>query len=153
MKMLAMPVLFVGLMAVARGRADQTLPTRQTPDQRLLGDWALVSFQRDGQELAPHGLVWSICEETITTRLQVSGGSSTKVAETPYRVIPNHRQSAIDLIPHYPPNQGKVVKGIYRLQGDTLTCCFEIIARNERPARFESAAGTNREVVELRRMP
>ena len=153
MKMLAMPLLFVGLMAAARGRADEPLPTRQTLDERLLGDWTLVSFQRDGQELAPHGLVWTICEDAITTRLQVSGGPPTKVAATPYRVHPNRDPSAIDLEPQYPPNRGKVVQGIYRLQGDTLTCCFEIIASSERPARFESAPGTNREVVQLQRLP
>ncbi len=153
MKMLAMPVLFLGLMAAARGRAEEKLPTRQIPDERLLGGWTLVSFQRDGQELAPHGLVWTICEEAITTSLQVSGGTPTKVAALPYRVNPNPKLSEIDLEPNYPPNRGKVVQGIYRLQGVTLTCCFEIIARNERPTRFESAPGTNREVVKLRRLP
>jgi len=124
--------------------------TKQEVD-RLRGTWRVVKYLRDGQELPADGLQWVVGQESIVTKTKIPGGKVVMAGQTPYHLYVRGGQHGIDIMPNYPPNKGKSVLGIYRLQGDILECCFQITAGPNRPTEFSSAPGSNRELIVLKR--
>ncbi|MFO0798108.1 MAG: TIGR03067 domain-containing protein [Gemmataceae bacterium] len=56
----------------------------------------------------------------------------------------------MDIIGKEGPNAGKTIKTIYKLDGDTMTVCYEL-GDGPRPAAFESKAGTKVFLAEYKR--
>lgn len=117
----------------------------------LEGTWTVVKFQRDGQDIDASGITWTIDSGIIVLRFEGPKGGLAGVAKTPYRLNITNTSRGIDLMPTYPPNQGKTVLGIYALEGDTLTLCLQRRAAPNRPTEFTSAPRSNCELIVLKR--
>ena len=150
MKVHAAPML-LGLLSALAAATENQPRQQQTEHEELLGTWSVVRFERDGINLAPHGLAWKIDDQMITTLFDVSSAQSRVIASTPYRLLSGGKHPGIDIEPQHPPNKGTVVLGIYRLSGNTLTCCFQVIASDQRPTEFDAGHGSQRELIELKR--
>jgi len=83
-------------------------------------------------------------------RIQSKGG--TLLWEGTYRVEPGAKPAAIDFAHTGGELKGKMWKGIYTLQGDTLTICDNAPNIDKpRPAGFEAKAGSGYVVLTFKR--
>jgi len=107
---------------------------------RFQGTWQLVSAETDGVK-APK-------EQTDKIRVVIKGprhtvmfGDQAVFGPVPFVVDPTTMpRSTVDTLEDG-PNKGKQIKGIYKLEGGTLTSCVARIGA-ERPTEFASKPGT-----------
>lgn len=122
--------LFVGVCA---GAGDTVASAEM---KKLEGTWQLVSAVKDGKQ-TPEEVVKKI-------RVVIKGGMHTVyfgdeavAKDIPFSVDPaTNPKSTVDKLP-----DGKEIKGIYKLDGDTLTSCVAE-AGKERPSEFDSKPGS-----------
>jgi uncharacterized protein (TIGR03067 family) len=69
-----------------------------------------------------------------------------------YRVDPAQTPREIDIIATTGENEGKTLKGIYRLEKDTLTLCY-IVPDKDRPTQFKSEPGSGVTLTVWKRAP
>jgi uncharacterized protein (TIGR03067 family) len=65
------------------------------------------------------------------------GGAGGEVVEGIVKLDSTRKPPSIDLVPQRPPG-GRVARGIYRLEGDTLTVCMSLREEGNRPKEFAS---------------
>jgi uncharacterized protein (TIGR03067 family) len=120
-----MTLLTVGLvLVVGHARADD-----KADNEKLQGEWKLVSFELKGKsEEVPdakykfEGKNWSATS--------TSGGDG----EGTFAIDSSKKPKSIDFT-----GKGRLAKGIYELDGDTLKVCMGEHAGLDRPTEFKSA--------------
>ena len=105
-----------------------------TPEERrpLEGAWAPVAVSVAGQSLEP---------SELRVRYLLIEGDGYRIIDRSNRVVDSghytlntaHQPAAIDIVGDSGPNAGKTLCGIYRLDGDELTMCYDVEG-GERPA-------------------
>lgn len=121
---------FVGLAALPRGAAQDAKKTE------LEGAWELTAFEKDGAavKIQPDTrLVVTGDKFAITVGDKLIAGG-TAVLDT------GKRPKAIDGTYTDGPDKGKAFKGIYQLDGDTLTFHRAGAPDRPRPTGFKSTA-------------
>jgi uncharacterized protein (TIGR03067 family) len=88
-------------------------------------------------------------------RLEVRDGKYTvTVGEQPdkgtIKLNPSARPKELDIAGTEGPNKGRTILAIYRLEGDTLTVCYDLSGKS-RPTEFKSTAGTQLFLVTYKR--
>lgn len=140
------PTVLLGLALAAAAPAPKEAPKKDPPS--LVGEWAVESAIHGGKpekKSGPASITF-----TADGKLQVREGKDAKPEELPYSHNPKKDPPEIDLTePRGGMMGGEVMKGIYRIDGDTLLLCLSI--EGERPTTFDSPAGSNRILVTLRR--
>jgi uncharacterized protein (TIGR03067 family) len=96
--------------------------------EQLQGEWKLTSAIRDGKE-AP-------AKEIENAVLTVKGDTFTMAKSAKGKIDATKKPAEIDIT----PKEGSSTKGIYKLEGDTLTFCFAKPG-NARPKEFASKEG------------
>jgi uncharacterized protein (TIGR03067 family) len=112
--------------------------------EKLQGTWKVESATRGGKE-AP-------AERAQAMRLVIEGDQITvkegTMAEAAmFTLLPDQKPPAIDIKPNRPGE--KTVRGIYRLEGDTLTMCWS--REGGRPTEFASKEGSGAILLVLKR--
>lgn len=151
MRLIGRLTLAIGLFAILTPAEAGGLDSISRDLKGLEGTWKVVKFQRNEQDLDTTGMTWTIQKDMIVVRFQGPEGQLLGVAKTPYRLNITSTSRGIDLMPTYPPNQGKTVLGIYALEGNTLTLCLQRRAAPNRPTEFTSARQSNCELIVLER--
>jgi len=101
------------------------------------GEWNVVSVEKDGKADAKYkGAVRTHTGDTYSMKLT----EGEPIAGT-YKLDPSKTPLQIDSTPASGQFKGKVLPGIYKLDGDTLTICFDGTGK-DRPTDF-AASGTN----------
>jgi uncharacterized protein (TIGR03067 family) len=118
--------------------------------EKLAGVWTCVSATNDGRPIAAE--IVGQLRLTITRE----GGYKTEREEqvlfdSTCRIDPTRTPKHIDLIGTEGENKGKAARGIYALDGDTLTICYTMPGR-ERPLGFESNPGSAATLVGWQRV-
>ena len=122
-------VLVVAFSATALGCAA---PPQGAP--AIEGTWAIASTTLGGQELPLAAFQ--------NSPLRLAGGRYVFQNDSgEYSVIPDAVPTAIDVRGRQGPNAGKTIPAIFKLQGDTLTICYDLSCK-ARPKDFRSEAGT-----------
>jgi len=104
--------------------------------KKLEGTWQLVSALKDGKA-APEETVKKIRVLIKGGKHTVYFGEDTVVKEVPFTVDPKKDpKTAVDTLP-----DGKVIRSICKLDGDTLTSCVAE-AGKAAPQKFDSAPGS-----------
>jgi uncharacterized protein (TIGR03067 family) len=62
--------------------------------------------------------------------------------EGTFSVDPSKKPAEMDIKGMEGPNKGKTIKTIYKLEGDTLTVCYELGGGTTRPTKFETKPDT-----------
>lgn len=123
----------VVLFALVAGAGEEAVKDEL---KKFEGTWQLTSATKDGKETP---------EETVKKiRIVIKGGMHTVyfgddvvVKEIPFTIDPTQDPKITeDKLP-----DGKAIKGIYKLDGDTLTSCVAEIGK-DRPKEFAAKPGT-----------
>jgi uncharacterized protein (TIGR03067 family) len=140
MRVFALAFLAIGVLV----GADDPKPEEVRKDlDALKGTWTITKLERDGEELLPVGV-----------RLEAQFGESELSSpniKASYKLDPSRTPKAIDLSYTEGPAAGQTVKGIYKLEGDTLAICRPLPATDERPKEFSAAAGSGRMLLLFKR--
>src|SRR5262245_21493419 len=111
---------------------DKKEPKSPTDKERLQGTWKVISLEVNGN------LEKSDIGKTLTYDGEKVLPQGLEEAKITLRLNPNETPKEFDLLV-----DGKLLfKGIYKLDGDTLTACYpDSDDARERPKEFSGAAG------------
>jgi uncharacterized protein (TIGR03067 family) len=132
--------LLVGL-AAAVGAPGSKDPKPDPP--KVEGEWVAESYVRGGKEEgALKGRVFRFADG----RVEIVGLRE----ELTYATDPKPDPAHIDLTTVGRPKE-ETIRGIYKRDGDTLVICFPKTGAGDRPAKFESPAGSDIVLLALKR--
>ena len=134
----------LGLAVVVAAPAPKDVPKKDAPT--VVGSWVAESVVVGGtpEKLEP-GMTFTL---TGDGKCLVKEGKDDKPEEMSYFIDPKKDPGHFDL--REPGMQGELMKGIYKLDGDTLIVCLTM--KGDRPAAFTSPAGSETILVTLKRM-
>lgn len=117
--------------------------------ERMQGTWVMTALEVDGK-LVP--------ENKLGTILIIKGSKyTTRVKDrefaTAFKLDPAKSPPAIDMVFTEGDNKDKVLKGIYKLEGDTLKVCRGLSADKDRPTQFGTWPNTGIFMVTWKRKP
>jgi uncharacterized protein (TIGR03067 family) len=123
------------LLALALAAGAPNLKDRPGPEPSPVGRWATTDIRINGSDARP-GNEDLAYEFTADGRwLSFWGGKERSRGET-YATDPRARPATIDL----PTGQGWPMRGIYKVEGDTLTLVVRV-CNDSRPASFDTKGG------------
>ena len=139
-------LLIVGMgLACASAFAQTAAEVRQT----LQGAWTATKAERDGksaEDVIGHRLTFS------GERFRIRNKDGKDVYAGAFHLRPAMKPPAIDFNHTLGALKAKQWKGIYRLDGDTLTICDNAIdMKKPRPTAFEAKAGSGDIVITFER--
>lgn len=118
--------------------------------ERMQGLWTLVSLEVNGRKADPD----QVRSWVLVIEGQVyNPGSGETSTEYSFRIDPTRNPRAIDMMPREGSLKGCVLRGVYRLEGDTLTICRALDSENERPAGFRTRPESGLSMVVWKRKP
>jgi uncharacterized protein (TIGR03067 family) len=134
------------LLVLSLGLALRAADAKEELD-KLQGTWVRVSAEVDGKKVP--------ADEAKKETLVIKGDDYTATVEGKPRkgtlkVDPTRSPKQLDLIPAEGPNKGKVLPGIYELDGDTFRYCIATKG-DDRPTEFSSKPGSGHRVYVNRR--
>ena len=136
------PIFGVGLAPASAQPADEA-------QKKLQGTWSATKAERDGQgadDLVGHRLSFA------GNRFQIRSQDGKPLYEGTFRVEPGTKPAAIDFEHTDGSLRGDEWKGIYALDGDTLTICDNAPnPAKSRPAAFEARAGSGYVLIMFKR--
>jgi uncharacterized protein (TIGR03067 family) len=114
--------------------------------KELEGTWQLVSAVKDGKE-TPDEVVQKIRVVIKAGKHSVYFGDEVAVKEVPFAVDPTtNPKTTLDTLP-----DGKEIKGIYKLNGDSLISCVADVGE-DRPSEFVSKPGSGHTLRTFKRV-
>lgn len=116
--------------------ADGPKQDKEKIAKEVQGTWEGVTAEQVGKK-GKLGAAWEVKEEKIIET------NAKGTGEWKYRVDPAKTPKEIDLTPNVGPAAGKTLKGIYKIEKDTLTICYvggkvEDPEKKERPTEFDT---------------
>ena len=119
------------------------------PSKKLQGTWTATKAERDGNaadDVVGHRLSFT------GNRFQVRSRDGKPLYEGTFRVDPRAKPAGIDFEHTGGALKGKAWKGIYALDGDTLTTCDNAPNLDRgRPAAFQAKAGSGHILITFKR--
>jgi len=133
MKRYGMVLLAIGLFFFAsQAKADD-----KTDKEKFQGEWSLVTLEENGESQ-------KITEESDHyVKLKIEGdkfmvGLKNGDHDATFAVDSSKKPKSIDVTLKGGDQDGKVMKGFYELQGDTLKICMGSPEAPDRPVEFKS---------------
>jgi uncharacterized protein (TIGR03067 family) len=139
--------LSVALLVTAPAAAQET--KKESLHSKLLGQWTYTSGQRAGESVDLSRLAGKVTFRKTDLTLPAGPSDNFLIA---YSIDESKNPATIDLsIKDGPVKEGKSL-GILKLEGDTLTLCYQF-GGTERPTKFESTAENGAHLFVLKKQP
>ena len=138
MKVVSPFAVVVGLLALTLGAAGA--PGKDKKDdkddvKKMEGEWKITAWEQGGLALPAESLEGS--KWTVKGDRYVFEMDENK-EEGAFKLDPAKKPAAIDLDITSGNDKGKGQPGIYKLDGDTMTFCFNRPGATDRPTEFKS---------------
>jgi uncharacterized protein (TIGR03067 family) len=133
--MKAIVMTLLAFSSLAAGDGPKTDDVKKEAE-KLRGDYTLTKMVRDGQDLT--GQMGEV--EVV---FEVDSFRSPGIEAT-FKLDPSKTPKAIDITYKEGPAAGQTVKGIYKLEGDTLAVCRALAEKDDRPNEFDAPKGSGR---------
>lgn len=143
--MVAVAVLGVGTMMLAAARDDKTDAKKEF--EKLKGVWKFTSMEMDGKVVPKGDDLPTITFEG--DKFTVKAGGAVVQAGT-QTLDPSKKPFAVDAKVTEGEGKGTTMLGIYKVDGDTLTACFDPTGK-KRPTEFKTTAGSGLMLVTAKR--
>jgi uncharacterized protein (TIGR03067 family) len=141
-----MTALWTLMAGLALAAAD---PEVRKDEDRLQGTWKVTSIENDGKKADPKTFAgWKL---VVAGNKMTALDGNDVVDDHTFTLAAAAKPPALDLVPLMGEKKAKTVKGIYRLEGDTLTVCVSEPDAKERPKEFRSVEGTSHTLVVFQR--
>ena len=114
----------------------------------LVGKWDIVKAELAGKDITEH-LKSMKFEITEGGKYTADLGEEKDVGA--FTVDPAKKPKEMDIKGNGGPNKDKLIKAIYKLDGDTLTVCYELGGGDKRPEKFETKPDTKLLVINYKR--
>lgn len=141
--------VFLTAVSLASGLHPQEAKTELN---KLQGKWLIVAMERDGRS-APEehcdSLLVTIAGDKMTLGFKEGKGL---VVEHQIQLDPTNPK-VMDLVVPSGSQKGKVLLGIYELDGQTLKMCHTDAGAKERPSEYKAPAGKYLNVIIVKRAP
>jgi uncharacterized protein (TIGR03067 family) len=112
----------------------------------LVGEWAAEALTEDGKPVnVPPGTTWAF---TADGKSVLTIGDVVGTTESAYTVDAKKDPPHVDKATG---PKGSALRGIYKVEKDTLTLCL-VEADRDRPTAFEAPAGSKVVLVTLKRL-
>ena len=136
-------------LVVATGSVPAFAQPVEEAQKKLQGTWTVTQAERDGSaadDVVGHRLSFT------GNRFQIRSRAGKPLYEGTFRVDPRTKPAAIDFEQTEGALKGKAWKGIYALDGDTLTVCDNAPNLDKgRPAALEAKSGSGHVLVTFKR--
>jgi uncharacterized protein (TIGR03067 family) len=116
----------------------------------LQGTWQLISAETNGKKL-PEDQVNQIRVKIEKDHHTVTFGDQVVAREVKFTLDPTTQPKSIEDTLSEEPNKGKKIRGIYRVEGDSLTSCVGAIDA-PRPTEFSSKPGSGQSLRRFKRV-
>lgn len=141
-------IAFAGLVLGIAAPGTKEEPKKKDADPpTIVGTWKLQKMTAFGMELPGKDLAFEFTADGKFIRRDARGGESV----SNYTVDPQKTPSEMDWRMVRKGKEEQPIRGIYSVDGDTLTICFEDGFDSARPDKFEAPAGTKRMLWTLTR--
>jgi uncharacterized protein (TIGR03067 family) len=151
-KQAGMPIKSITILLVGLALASVHLAFAQLAEEaqkKLQGTWTATKAERDGK--AADDVVGNRLSFT-GNRFQIQSKDGKPLYAGTVRVDPSAKPAAIDFEHTEGALKGKVWKGIYAVDGDTLTTCDNAPNLDKgRPAAFEAKSGSGYVLITFKR--
>ncbi len=141
------------ILTAASGRADDA--ANKVELEKLHGRWKLISVLdrgKDDDRLTKRGGVFAFEKDSVT----LSGEANNTTEKYRIRLDSSTNPKPLDFVKSSKDGHERVVEGVYMLDGDTLTWCFNLDgerpAKAKRPAAVESKADSSAVLFKLKRI-
>jgi uncharacterized protein (TIGR03067 family) len=129
----AILALFLATTVSADEKSDAEL-------KALVGKWKVEKAELGGKDITEH-------LKDLKFEIRAGGKYTVEVGEEKdegsFTVEPGKTPKAMDVKPTGGPHKGKLVKAIYKLDGNALNICYDFDTESgKRPEKFESKEGT-----------
>jgi uncharacterized protein (TIGR03067 family) len=135
--------LVLGLALAVGAPALKPAPTPAEPNP-LVGEWSLETWMFNGAYIPNLGEQF----EFTTDGKFRSWRNDRTLGTGSYELVPKVEPAGLDWT-----DETETRKGIYKVDGDTLTVCLSNDAKGERPTEFTARLGSNRNLLTLKRVP
>jgi RNA polymerase sigma factor (sigma-70 family) len=148
---LAMAVLIGGASVLAY-HTLATEPVKKTDAEKIQGNWKVDSAIHNGREPAGDegDRLKSATVKITADTIIVTVGGEDRVST--YTINATAKPKTLDITHKLPGGGEEIARGIYKLEGDTLTFCGNRKPDAERPTDFESKEGSDIMLLVLKRV-
>ena len=105
---------------------------------RIQGTWTIATMEIDGESAPPPKLTMVIRGDRASTAFPAGAGAP--LVPMTITLDPSRAPKSIDFTYADGPRKGDVVKGIYKLDGETVVICRAIRDEDPRPTEFATNA-------------
>jgi len=138
----------VGMLAMAGDADDEATKKDQ---KALTGTWRVISEEREGKKLSEEELKGAVATYSADGKYSMVRGGAKPVYEGTFKIDPTKKPKTIDFTQtKESKTKGRVIPGIYEVEGDTLRVC-RTTGSKERPRAFSAEAGSGQVLLLLKR--
>jgi uncharacterized protein (TIGR03067 family) len=145
MRNLLLPAVLFAVLAptaTADDKADADL-------KAMVGKWTVVKAELGGKDVTEH-------LKDLDFQVRDKGAYTAKVGKMvdkgAFTVDPSKSPKHMDIKTGKDgPSAGKTIKAIYKIDGDSLTVCYEFGGEGDRPTEFKTKPDTKQYLAEYKR--
>lgn len=143
MKLRVSMVLAVALVLTVSAFARDDAKSEQ---DKLQGNWTIMADERDGQPVSTD----KGAKVTFTNDKFVTASGGKTLRQGSIKLDPTKKPKTIDVTYTEGEFKGKTFHGVYTLEGDTWTICYNLTG-DERPKEVPTKAGKGQLLFHLQR--